>query len=167
MRTIVIRRTFAGAALAFGVVLSCPAVAATATGTLAVSMTIQASCTLASSSGVAFGTQGVLTTNTDASGTLGVQCTSGTPYTVALDAGGGTSATTAARKMSSGGATVTYALYRDSGRTQTWGNTQGTDTLAGTGNGSSQTLTVYGRVAAQSTPAPGAYADTVNVTITY
>ena len=141
--------------------------ASVATGTLSVSMTIQASCTLASTSPVAFGTQGVLTANTDATGSLAVQCTNTTPYTVALDAGGGTGATTALRKLTSGAVTVSYALYRDSSRTLTWGNTQGTDTVAGTGNGSNQTLTVYGRVPSQASPTPGAYADTVNVTITY
>lgn len=159
--------TLTGAGLAGGLTISSPALAATAAGTMPVSMTIQASCTLASSSGVAFGTQGVLSGNVDTSGSLGVQCTSSTPYTVALDAGGGTGATTAARKMSNGGSTVTYALYRDSSRTQLWGDTQGTDTVAGTGNGSSQTLTVYGRVVAQPTPTAGSYTDTVNVTITY
>lgn len=141
--------------------------ASTTGGTVAVSMTIQSSCTLVTSSGVAFGTQGVLTASTDATGTLGVQCTNSTPYTVALDPGGGSGATTASRKMTSGGVTVSYALYRDSSRTQTWGDVQGTDTVAGTGNGSSQTLTVYGRVPVQATPAPGAYSDTVNVTVTY
>ena len=39
--------------------------------------------------------------------------------------------------------------------------------VAGTGNGNAQTLTVYGHIAAQTTPAPGAYADTVNVTVTF
>ena len=141
--------------------------AATATGTFSVSMTIQASCLLNSSSGIAFGTTGVLSTNTDATGTLGIQCTTSTPYTVALDAGAGAAATTTTRKLTGSGSTINYALYRDSARTLTWGNTTGTDTVAGTGNGSTQTLTVYGRVPSQSTPAAGAYADTVNVTITY
>ena len=155
------------ALLGAGMLASCPAWSATATGTFAVSMTIQAACTLASSSGVAFGTQGVLASNVDATGTLGVQCTSTTPYTVALDAGAGTGATTTTRKMTAGGSTVNYTLYRDSARTQIWGSTQGTDTAAATGNGASQTLTVYARVPAQSTPAAASYSDTVNVTITY
>lgn len=141
--------------------------AATSTGSFNVSMTIQSSCLLASSSSVAFGTQGVLSANTDATGTLDVQCTNSTPYTVALDAGAGAGATTTTRKMTAGTSTIDYALYRDSARTLTWGNTQGTDTVAGTGTGATQTLTVYGRVPSQSTPAGGSYSDTVNVTITY
>ena len=155
-----------GVVLASVVPLS-EASASTVTGTVAVSLTIQASCVVSSSSGITFGTSGVLTANTDAPGTLGVQCTNSTPYVVALDAGAGTGATTATRKLTSGAATVNYALYRDSGRTLTWGNTSGTDTVAGTGNGAAQTLNIYGRVPTQTTPAPGSYTDTVNVTVTY
>ena len=161
------RKGWAALVPALALLSPATATAATATGSFAVSLTIQASCTLASSSGIAFGTQGVLSSNVDATGTLGVQCTSTTPYTVALDAGSGTGATTTTRKMTAGAATVNYALYRDSARTLIWGNTQGTNTVAGTGSGATQTLTVYGRVPAQTTPAIGSYSDTVNVTITY
>ena len=52
--------------------------------------------------------------------------------------------------------TVAYGLYQDSAHTTNWGKTNGTDTESGTGNGSAQTLTVYGHIAAQTTPAPGA-----------
>jgi spore coat protein U-like protein len=69
--------------------------------------------------------------------------------------------------MQNGAALVNYRLYRDAGRTQNWGNSIGTDTLAGTGNGAAQAITVYGRVPAQSTPAAGTYTDTVAVTVTY
>lgn len=141
--------------------------AATSTGSFNVSMTIQSSCTLVSASAIAFGTYGTLGTNTDATGTLDVQCTANSPYTVALDAGLGSGATTTTRKLTSGSSTINYVLYRDSARTLTWGNTQGTDTVAGTGSGASQTFTVYGRVPSQTTPAAGTYGDTINVTITY
>ena len=141
--------------------------AATATSTLNVSLTITDSC-IVSTTPVAFGTQGVLASAVDATGTVVVTCTNGTANTVSLDAGGGSGATTTARKLTGPAAAVVgYALYRDAGRTQLWGNTIGTDTAAGTGTGSAQTLTVYGRVPAQSTPAAGAYADVVNVTVTY
>jgi spore coat protein U-like protein len=58
-------------------------------------------------------------------------------------------------------------MYSDASRTVNWGNTSGTDTVAGTGNGSAQVLTIYGRVPAQTTPAPATYNDTVTVTINY
>jgi spore coat protein U-like protein len=38
---------------------------------------------------------------------------------------------------------------------------------SGTGSGSGQALTVYGRVGSQTTPSPGAYSDSVVVTVTY
>ena len=58
-------------------------------------------------------------------------------------------------------------LYSNSGRTVVWGNTVGTNTIAGTGNGSVHNLTVYGSVPAQTTPAAGTYTDTITVTVTY
>jgi spore coat protein U-like protein len=90
-----------------------------------------------------------------------------TPYNIGLDAGTGTGATVAARKMTNGANTITYSLYSDSGRTTVWGNTVGTNTVSATGNGASQTYTVYGRVPSQTTPAAATYTDTITVTVTY
>jgi spore coat protein U-like protein len=42
-----------------------------------------------------------------------------------------------------------------------------TDTVAGVGNGAAQPYTVYGRVLPQVTPAPGAYSDTITITVTF
>ena len=141
--------------------------AGTATTTMPVSMTITAGCTVTATS-VAFGTQSTLDAAMPATGTLGVTCTNTTPYTVSLDAGAGTSATTTLRTMvGPAAATLTYGLYRDAAFTLNFGNTIGTDTAAGTGSGVSQPITVFGRVPAQASPAPGSYADTVNVTITF
>jgi hypothetical protein len=47
--------------------------------------------------------------------------------------------------MTNGASTINYSLYSDSGRTAVWGNTIGTNTVAATGNGASQSYTVYGR----------------------
>jgi spore coat protein U-like protein len=161
----------AAIALPMAAVLATPpyhgASAATATTTLSVTLTIVAGCEVASSP-VAFVTASVLSTAVDVTGSVTVTCTNTTPYTVSLDAGGGAGATVAARRMTGpASATVTYSLYRDAARTQLWGETIGTDTAAGTGNGSGQALTVYGRVPTQTTPAPGSYTDSVNVTVTY
>ena len=49
---------------------------------------------------------------------------------------------------------LAYSLFRDAGRTQNWGQTIGTDTTTGTGTGANQTLTIYGRVPAQTVPPP-------------
>jgi spore coat protein U-like protein len=141
--------------------------AATATSTFTVQVTLTASCTVNSAATLNFGSQGILTANVDQTSTLQIQCTTSTPYNVGLDAGTGSGATTAVRKMTSGGSTVNYTLYSDTGRTTVWGNTVGTDTVAATGNGAAQSYTVYGRVPAQTTPAPGTYTDTITVTVTY
>jgi len=131
-----------------------------------VTATINANCNV-SATNINFGSIGLLSTNTDAAGTVTVQCTNTTPYNVGLGVGTGTGATVANRKMTSGANTVTYSLYSNGGRTTVWGNTIGTDTVGGTGTGSNQNLTVYGRVPVQSTPAPATYNDTIVVTVTY
>src|SRR5712671_1448869 len=144
-----------------------PSFAATTTATFTVQVTITATCTINSASALNFGSQGVFTANVDQISTIQVQCTNTTPYTIGLDAGLGSGATVAVRKMTSGGVTVNYTLYSDSLRTTVWGTTVGTNTVAATGNGAAQSYTVYGRIPAQTTPAPGTYSDTVTVTVTY
>ena len=140
--------------------------AATATTTLGVTLTITAGCTVTATA-VAFPTSQVLSGNVDATGVVTPTCTNTTPYTIALDQGGGAGATVAARKMTGpAAATVTYALYQDAARSTLWGTT-GAAAVSAVGNGNAQGTVVYGRVPAQSSPAPGAYTDVVNVTVTY
>lgn len=110
-----------------------------------------------------FGTSGVLAANVDATATIGVTCTSTTPYAVGLG-NGSTGTAPTARKMTNGSNSILYALYTDSARTSPWSTTT---TVAGTGTGASQPLTVYGRVAPQTTPPVGAYSDTVVITVTF
>ena len=140
--------------LALGL-LSGQAQAATATTTFSVTAT-----------NLAFGAY--TTAQVDNTSTISVTCTKGTTYNVGLDAGTSAGATVTTRKMTGpGGDTLAYALYQDSARTINWGNTVSTDTVIGTGNGSAQTLTVYGRVPAGQFVTPGAYTDTITATITY
>jgi len=142
--------------------------AAQVTSNLSVTITITNECTAGSTSPVSFGSHGVLNTNFDATGSVSVTCTTNAPYTVGIGAGNGSGATLTARKMTGGGtATVTYQLYRDNSRTLNWGDIASGDTLAGTGSGSAQTITVYGRVASQTTPPADTYNDTVLVTFDY
>lgn len=110
---------------------------------------------------------GVLTAAIPGTSTVSVQCASGITYNVGLDGGLNSGNNINARKMVLGANSVAYQLYRDSGRTLVWGNTVGTDTVAGTGNGNIQNLTVYGQVPAQPTPPAGTYQDTVVVSVTY
>ena len=144
-----------------------PAFAATSTAktTFTVTATVNATCTIAATN-LSFGTY----TGTAATGqsTVSVTCTNTTPYNVGLDQGTSTSATVTTRAMTGpSGATLNYALYQDSAHATNWGNTPGTDTVSGTGNGATQALTVYGRIASGQYPAPGAYTDTVTATVYY
>ncbi|HEU4662084.1 MAG TPA: spore coat U domain-containing protein [Pseudolabrys sp.] len=113
-----------------------------------------------------FGSHGVLNANADATGNISTVCTAGTNYTIGLD-GGLSNGPPTARKMTKGAEAVTYGLYQDLPRTQPWGNTIASDTVAGVGSGLTQNYGVYARVPAQQTPSSGLYSDTVVVTVTY
>ena len=142
--------------------------AATATTTFTVQITLVNTCTIASATTLNFGASvGTLTASVPGTSTLTVNCTTSAPFNIGLDAGGGSGATVAARKMTFSSNTVTYSLYSDSGHSTVWGNTIGTDTVSSTGTGANQPFTIYGLVPAQSTPPAGTYTDTINVTVTY
>ena len=137
----------------------------TGSASLTIKGTIVASCTVSATS-LSFGAYaGALTSMTS---TITAKCTNTTAYNIGLSAGAGSGASVTARKMTApGGAVLNYSLYRDAARTLNWGNTVGVSTLAGTGNGNAQVLTVYGRMPAQTQPNPGTYSDTVIATLTY
>ncbi|MFO0991269.1 MAG: spore coat U domain-containing protein [Hyphomicrobiales bacterium] len=101
--------------------------------------------------------------------TIAVTCTSGRPYTIGLNGGlsGATNPTQRRMRNLAQTSFITYGIYRDTARTLGWGETIGVNTLAGTGTGNVQNYTAYGRVPAQTTPAPQTYSDTIVVTVTY
>ena len=133
-----------------------------------VTATISPTCTIQATN-LDFGSVATTTAATDSSTSISLTCTSGTPYTVSLN-GGLTGATDPTKRVMSSASTadiVSYGIYRDTNRTLPWGNVAGTNTVAGTATGQTQTLTGYGRVPAQTTPSPFSYSDTVVVTVTY
>lgn len=143
------------------------AMAQSNTATFAVTATVLPSCTVVGGLPLAFG---VVTPGVQRDGAVSVSatCTVGTPYTLALDAGTGSGATPALRRMTSGAVTLDYALYQDVARTTLWGDgTAGTSTRSSTGTGLQQTFTVYGRVPSGAVAAVGTYTDTITVTATY
>lgn len=151
---------------------SCPPCSASMPGSTTASFTATATvssyCSV-SATNLNFGSVGPLISNVDATNSISVTCTNGTPWTASLNAGTGAGATVALRQMTgSGGATVNYTIYQNAARTQIWGDgTSGTSVLSGTGAGSPQGQTGYGRAPAQTTPPAGTYSDTVVVTLTY
>lgn len=132
-----------------------------------VTMRVVADCTIAAN-GIDFGqSQGVIATKVSASSSINVTCTNTTPYNVGLDAGTGAGSSGTTRYLSGTGAntdTVQYNLFRSPG-SGVWGNTQGSDTMAGTGTGSAQALTVYAEIPAQRSPAPDSYKSTITATV--
>lgn len=142
---------------------------ARAAATFQVSATIVNSCTVTGTT-LNFGAAiDPLATSTpvDATSTLSVTCTNTTPYSISLNAGSNGSGFSS-RAMKSGTHALAYQLYLDSGRSSVWGDgTSGSSTFSGTGTGSPQALSIYGRIPSLANVVPGSYADTVTVTISY
>ena len=156
-------------AAAAGLFVPATAIAGTATSTLAVNADVVANCTV-STSALAFGDVDTLSgANVDGAGGLSVTCTNGTGWTASAGVGSGSGASFASRRMTSGSNLLNYNLYTTAARTTVWGDGTGSSaTLAGTGSGTAQSVTVYGRVGSGQTGVPaGSYADTVAVTVTY
>ena len=144
------------------------ATASTATTSFMVTATVLNVCTVTATPLAFISYDPTAAGNDDASTTIAVVCTLSTPYTVRLSQGVNGSSVTA-RKMvrTLGSELLPYALYRDSGHTQNWGITDGTDTASGTGNGLTQNISVFGRIAPGASVPAGAYTDTVTVTVNY
>ncbi|MGZ3409001.1 MAG: Csu type fimbrial protein [Xanthobacteraceae bacterium] len=152
--------------LAGAVMINGAAQAATAGTTFGVTLTLTKECLVSTPATLAFGSSGVLIANVDATTTFTVQCTNTTPYNIGLDAGQGAGASTTVRKLTGpNSATVNYGLFIDSGHSSNWSNAANANSQ--TGNGDQQSYTIYGRIPAQTTPEPGAYTDTIAVTVTY
>lgn len=136
--------------------------------------TIGANCAV-STTAVNFGSASLLTANIDATGTVSAQCTNSTPFSIGLDTGA--NASSGQRRMRLGATSnyVSYNLYTDAGRSQPWSTSSSATACSGgagscalgTGDATAHSVTVYGRVPPQTSPAPGAYADSVVVTVTY
>ena len=117
---------------------------------------------------VAFGTYPPFSgTPTDSTGTVTVTCLGSATISIALSTGG--SGSYATRYMNNGAVHLLYQLYSNAGRTTVWGNgTGGTVTVSDTLTGfASRNYTVYGRIPALQGVNPGAYADTITVTVSY
>jgi len=102
-----------------------------------------------------------------ASAAVAVNCSTGAAWQVSL--GPGQNAAAGTRRMTGpAGAALAYTLHRDPARTLPWGDGTALGTrVTGTGTGSAQSLTVYGRIPAAQTSAAGSYSDSVVVTVEY
>jgi spore coat protein U-like protein len=135
------------------------------TTTFPVTVRVDPNCAI-SATNLAFGTYSG--SQLDGQSSISVNCTSGSPWTIGLNSGTFASATVTSRKLTGPGATpLAYSLFRDSARTLNWGNTVGTDTVAGTGTGAAQAVNVYGRIGGSQSVGGGGYTDTVIATLTF
>jgi spore coat protein U-like protein len=147
--------------------------ASTSTANLTVQLQVDGTCTVNAAT-LDFGSTGLLASPITASTSLSVTCSTSTPYSIGLDNGANFSTT---RRMRQGATSnfIGYGLYTDAGLTNAWTTASSSTACAttnscalGTGNGSAQSITVFGQVPALGTgPVPGAYADTVTITVTY
>jgi len=108
---------------------------------------------------------------TNGESTGAVRCTTGTNWSIGLNAGVGVGATVQNRKMTGpGGTTLDYNLYVDDDRTVYWGNTPGVDTKNGIAvNSQWEDFIIYGKISEQQSQDPviGHYTDTITATVTF
>ena len=151
--------------LAVFVALVAPARAATLTSTLAVRVVVQPACTISGAT-IDFGTYTSGQT-TALNGFAQIAYNSCPAAQLRFQLDGGANGTSTARKLANGsGGLLNYGLYRDSGRTQNFG--QGAEarsvTPATSGTG---TVPVYGMIPAGQSVAAGTYTDTVVITMDF
>jgi spore coat protein U-like protein len=116
-----------------------------------------------------------LSSNIDSTATITLQATNTTPYSIGLDNGVNASGSQRRVRLGATSSYLNYNLYTDSARTGLWTTTSSTTSctggagtcITGTGTGSNQTVTVYGRVPTQTVPTAGVFNDTVVITITF
>ncbi|MDQ6969668.1 MAG: spore coat protein U domain-containing protein [Mariprofundus sp.] len=157
---------FAGQAFAF-----------TTTGNMTVSLNNIGSATV-NTTAIAFGDVLTTTGAPTATGSITVNATSTMPYSISIDGGLHSGVSGACRTMATGLASRRYSTYTDAGFTRAWGDSDtlatcgaatfdagGGASLAGTGSGSNQVLTVYAKAFGGANI--GAMSDILTVTVIY
>lgn len=132
--------------------------------TFQVSATVQSVCTITAND-MSFGSYDPSGGDVDVTSTLDVTCTNSTGYEVGLN-GGTTTGVVTARAMTGLGGNLSYALYSDASRSTIWEDI-GATSVSGTGDGTTQTLTVYGRLPGGQFLSVDTYTDTVTATIDF
>jgi spore coat protein U-like protein len=146
--------------------------AATTSTTFAVTSSLLATCS-ATATSLAFSAYTPGGGNVANNGTVSVKCTKNTPFTVALNRGTTAGGTIAQRLMAFGANTLQYNLYTTAAFATVFGDGTGaSQTEPGTGAGvaTAVAFTVFGQLpdnATNQAAVPGAYTDTITVTVTY
>lgn len=145
--------------------------AAPLTDTFEVKIKILETCNVLTASDIDFGsTIPTAGGQVDQTGTINVQCTNGTDYTLALN-GGGNGDTAARRMVGPSAATISYQLFQDAGHSNVWGTVADGEQVDGIGSGLGTTYqnshTVHARAFLVGNEPAGDYADTVTATLTF
>jgi spore coat protein U domain-containing protein, fimbrial subunit CupE1/2/3/6 len=150
--------------------------AASATGTVGVTAFVSGNCRIQSTSNVVFGAYSTVGSGVQqATGTVSLQCSKGSPiFSLDLDLGSNASGST--RRMTNGTDFIAYELYKPSGinpgdacaYTSVWGS----GPLNGlvptpSANSAPRSYNVCGQTAQGQNAGPGAYTDTVTVTVNF
>lgn len=165
------------AAVGFGTSAS----ANVATGQFTVSLTVNKTCVVntTSSSNITFSTVNAGTAPASANGAFSVNCSNTTPFSVGLQpqslSGSSTTGNGTMKGTGSNTTTIAYQLYQNSGLTTVWGNTTTGTTVSngvsgtGTGMGSSKAIaeTVYAAVTGSTDVTPDTYSDTVTINVNF
>lgn len=154
-----------------------PLLAGSTTGTVPVSASVAAACTVGSEGGLAFPAFNPFDQSDLASeGTMQVTCTKGMVTAIALDQGqngasaGGT-CLDPQRLMKAGSYTKSYQIYSDAAHTRVWG-CDASNALAYTSpsGATASILSVYGVIPFGpdgATVHPGSYSDTVTIVVSF
>lgn len=146
------------------------------TGSFQVTANVVASCRVTSTTDIAFGNYDPADVNNaaplDANGSVAVRCVKGTTANVAIEQGAnpaaGSTCVTPLRRMAGGAERLSYAIYQDAARTTVWGcDTTNDQAFTAATVATATTLTTYGRIPPAQDVSVGAFADTVNVTVTF
>ena len=165
-------RKIIAAAVAAALFVGVSAHAVTTTSTFQVSATVLKTCSV-SAAALAFGNYTPGTGNVPGTTTVNVLCTKTTPFTVALDKGTTVGGTIAQRLMANGANTLQYNLYTTNAYATVFGDGTGTSVTqsgVGAGLGTAAAFTVFGQLpdnATNQAVVPGAYADTITVSVNY
>ena len=155
-------KVYAGSLL---LLAAAPAAATDATSNMSVTATVVTACTINTPDTLAFGTA---ITNTaseiTAQANIPVICSNTGSYKVFL--GNGSNYTASTRRMASGSNYLNYAVYMDAGRATEF-PTSAASAVALAGTAAVVNTIGYGTIPVQTTPPPGAYIDTMQITVRY
>ena len=142
---------------------------ASASANMAISAQVVRKCTIAAQP-LSFGSYDPVQTNStaplDGQTTVTVACTKGTAISIAMDSGANGQGR--ARRLSGTSDFLTYELYQDSSRAQTWGDAGGALVNGGVApSRDPRQFVAYGRIPGGQDITEGQYQDTIVVTVQF